>query len=142
MRPHNRFQACLIVLLGALIPIGTMAAGLPAGGSIAALNVSAAVGQEAARVSGTLPGTGRLQAVLYAQVSADLPTVLLNRRPLATDANGRFNATFPIAPMYFQGAVITVVVQSPSGTPLARGAFTVGPPNVAGPADVLPPDYR
>jgi hypothetical protein len=141
MRLNNWFQTSLGAAF-ALIPIGAMAAGVPAGGSVAPLNISAATGTEAVRVSGTAPGAHQLQAVLYARFSQDLPTVLLSRRPLTTDANGQFSATLPIAPAYFRDAIITVVVQSPSGVPIARGDFKVAAPNVPAPADVLPPDYR
>lgn len=142
MRLSNWFQASLGAALGALIPLGTMAAGAPAGGTPATLDVSAAVGKEAVRVSGTAPGAHQLQAVLYAKFSQDLPTVLLSRRPLATDAGGRFSATLPIASAFFRGSIITVVVQSSSSVPLAQGSYTVAAPNAPAPPDELPPDFR
>jgi hypothetical protein len=142
MRLRNRFHACLVALLGVMLPVGIMAADLPASGSLATLDVWPAVGKEAVRISGTLPGAGRLQAVLYATFSQDVPTVLLSRHSVTTNAKGQFSATLPIAPGYVPGAIITVVVQSPSGVPLAQGRLKVAAPNVPGPADVLPPDYR
>jgi hypothetical protein len=142
MRLHYRFQACLVAVLGAMLPLGIMAADLPASRSVAALDVSPVVGREAVRVFGTVPGSGRLQAALYFTYSQDVPTVLLSRRSVTTDANGRLDTTLPIAPGYLPGAIITVVVQSPAGLPLAVGRLTVAAPNVPGPADVLPPDYR
>jgi hypothetical protein len=142
MRLSNWFQVALGATLAALIPIGTMAADVPASGSVAALNISAAVGTEAVRVSGTAPGAHQLQAVLYAKFSQDVPTVLLSRWPLMTDANGQFSTTLPIAPAYFRGAIITVVVQSPSAIPIAQGSVTLAAPNAPGPADALPPNYR
>lgn len=135
MRLRNWVQASLGATLGALIPIGTMAAGSPA------LSVTQVVGREAVHVTGSVPGA-HLQAVLYAKFSQDVPSVLLSRRPLATDANGNFSTTLPIAPAYFRGAIVTVVVQSSSAVPLAQGSVSVAAPNVPAPADELPPDYR
>jgi hypothetical protein len=138
MRLTNSIPIYLGVAMGALIPIGTLAAG----DTLAALNVSPVVGKEAVYISGTAAAALQLQAVLYAKVSQDLPTVLLSRRPLTTDADGKFSATLPIAPAYFRGSIITVVVQSQSAVPIARGSVTIGAPNVPAPADQLPTDYR
>jgi len=136
MRLRNWVQASLGATLGALIPIGTLAAGSPA------LSVTQVVGREAVHVTGSVPGARQLQAVLYAKFSQDVPTVLLSRRPLATDANGNFSTTLPIASAYFRGAIVTVVVQSSSAVPLAQGSVNVAAPNAPAPADELPPDYR
>lgn len=142
MRLRNWFQASLGAALGALIPIATTAAGVPAAGSVAALNVSNVVGAEAVRVSGTAPGAHQLQAVLYAKFSQDLPTVLLSRRPITTDANGQFSTTLSIASAYFRNAIVTVVLQSQSAVPIAQGSVTIVAPNAPAPPDELPPDYR
>lgn len=136
MRLKHWVQASLGATLGAVLPITAMAAGSPA------LSVTQVVGKEAVHVTGFVPGARQLQAVLYAHFSKDLPTVLLSRRPLATDANGNFSTTLPIASAYFRGATVTVVVQSSSAVPLAQGSVSIAAPNVPAPADELPPDYR
>lgn len=142
MHRRNRFPISLAAALGALIPIGAIAADAPTAGSVAALSVTPVIGAEAVRVSGTAPGAHQLQAILYANFSQDIPTVLLSRHPVTADADGRYNTTLSIAPAYFRGARITVIVQSLSGVPIAQGSITIAAPNVPAPADVLPPDYR
>ena len=121
--------------LVALAPIGTMANDVPQNGPIVTVIVSATTGPDAARITGTVPGAHQLQALIYAKFGADVPAVLLSRRFLTADADGRFSTIVPIAPAYFPGTVITVFVQSLTSVPLAQGTMTIGEP-------VVPPSAR
>lgn len=140
MRVCNGFPAVLAVTL-ALIPTGAFAAG-SAGDVAGGLDISAVHGKEAVRISGTAPGAHLLQAAVYAKFSQDLPTVLLSRRPVTADADGRYSTTLPVASAYFRGAIVTVVVQTPAGVRIARGSLTLAAPNGPAPADEMPPSYR
>src|ERR1700704_2731454 len=66
------------------------------------LTASRAVGSEAVRVTGSAPAARPLEAALYATFSRALPTVLLSRRTISTDATGRYDATLSIAPGFFR----------------------------------------
>lgn len=101
-----------------------------------------ATGAEAVTISGSAPAGAQLVASLYARYSQDLPTILLSRHPIATNASGRFTSTLPIAPAFFRNAVVTVVVQALAEGSSANATFTVGPPNVPSPADEVPSSVR
>jgi activator of HSP90 ATPase len=106
------------------------------------LTVAPATGTEGVRISGTAPAGQPLEAALYARFSEDLPTVLLSRHRVSADSSGRYDAVLPIAPAYFRGAVVSVVVRSVPAGPLARASLVVGAPNVPAPPDELPPSVR
>lgn len=127
MRFKVLLTAALGATLGASIPIWAPAADVP---PIGALSVSTVTGAKTVRVSGTVAGEHQLQAVVYATFSPDVPTVFLSRQPLTTDDKGWFSTTLPIAPAYFRGTIITVVVQSPAAVPLAEGSTVIGEPIV------------
>jgi hypothetical protein len=103
-----------------------VSASAPTGAAVVPVSVSAVTGAAAVLVSGVAPGASQLQALLYATFSPDVPTVLLSRRSLVTDADGHFAATIPVAPAYFSGAVITVIVQTSAGVIVGRGSITLG----------------
>jgi hypothetical protein len=132
MRFSNAYSISTVAVLCALIPTGTRAADPPATRS--AINVSAAARSDAVRVWGTISGAHQFQAVLYATFAPDVPIVLLSRQPLATDANGHFDATIPVAPAYFQGAIITVTVQTLAGVSVGGGSITIGAPSFTEPS--------
>jgi hypothetical protein len=128
MRFSNAYPGSFIAVV-TLILIGTMAAVPEATSS--PVDVSAVAGAAAVRVSGTAAGSQRLQAVLYATFAPELPIVLLNRKPLTADAAGRFAATIPIAPAYFNGSIVTVIVQTVTGVIMGRGSIRIADPIVA-----------
>jgi hypothetical protein len=107
--------------------------------TIAATN---AVGAEAVTITGNAPPGQPVEAKLYARFSQDLPTVLLSRRPVPTDAGGHYNVTFPIAAAFFRNAIVTVVIQSLPAGPSARASIIVTAPNIPAPPDELPPSVR
>jgi hypothetical protein len=121
MRFRNAFPASLAVMLAAFVPSGTIAAGSTASFAPIAISVSA-VRSDAVRVVGTVPGAHQLSAVLSAALAPELPVVLIDRRPLATDAGGHFDAILPVAPAFFTGAIIIVSVETAAGVRVARGS--------------------
>lgn len=122
MRFSNAYPVWLMPI-ATLLLIGTMAA-VPVATS-SPVDVSAVSGTAAVRISGTVAGTPQLQALLYAEFASELPIVLLNRKPLVTDAAGHFDTTISIAPAYFNGAIITVIVQTTTGVFVGRGSVKV-----------------
>lgn len=99
-------------------------------------------GAEAVTVSGSAPPQQRLQATMYARFSRELPTVLLSRSFLSSDAGGHYNVALSIAPAYFRHAIVTVVVQTLPSGPRASADVTVRAPNQPAPPDELPPSFR
>ncbi len=123
-------------------PLGTFRAEAQPAPSVITVTATRAVGSEAVTIVGNAPAAQPLEAVLYATFSQNLPTVLLSRRAVPTDAQGRFNATLPIAPAFFRNAIVTVVVHSLPAGPSARASVTVGPPNIPAPPDDIPSSVR
>ena len=123
MRLCKAYPVSLIAMLGALIPTGMLADVLPSSGS--PIDVSAVAGRNAVRVAGTVAGAASLRAALYASFAADVPVVLLNRRLLKTDAAGHFDAIIPLASATFDGAIVTVVVQTAAGVVVGRGRIVI-----------------
>ena len=123
-------------------PLGASGAGSPAGANGVTLTAARAVGAEAVTITGNAPVAQPLEAVLYATFSRDLPTVLLSRRTVPTDAQGHFDAVIPIGSAYFRNAIVTVVVRSLPAGPSARATITVGAPNVTAPPDEIPASVR
>ena len=137
-RPSIAFVAAAATLFA---PLGTFGAEAAAPSAITVF-ATRAVGAEAVTITGNAPVAQPLEAVLYATFSQNIPTVLLSRRAVATDAQGRYNATLPIAPAFFRSAIVTVVVHSLPAGPSARASITVGPPNVMAPPDDVPASVR
>jgi hypothetical protein len=137
-RPLIAFAAAATMLFA---PLGTFGAEAAAPSAISVF-ATRAVGAEAVTITGNAPVAQPLEAVLYATFSQNIPTVLLSRRAVATDAQGRYNATLSIAPAFFRNAIVTVVVHSLPAGPSARATITVGPPNVMAPPDDVPASVR
>ena len=136
--PSIAFVAAAATLFA---PLGTFGAQSPVPAAIS-VTATRAIGAEAVTITGNAPVAQPLEAVLYGTFSQNLPTVLLSRRAVPTDAQGRFDATLPIAPAFFRNAIVTVVVHSLPAGPSARATITVGPPNVMAPPDDIPPSVR
>jgi hypothetical protein len=122
MRFRNTYPLSLSALLGCVLAC-TIAAGAPATSS--AVDIVATTDPGAVRVSGTAAGIGHVQVALYASFATDVPVVLLRKSLIPVDAAGRFEATLPIAPATFTGAVITAIVQTPAGLAVGRGSYTI-----------------
>ncbi|MDB5073760.1 MAG: hypothetical protein JWM87_4871 [Candidatus Eremiobacteraeota bacterium] len=136
--PSTFALAALAAVLGAQIPAS--AADVPV--TSITLAATRAAGAEAVRITGKAPASQPLEATLYATFSKDLPAVLLSRRPVSTDADGRFDAALPIAPAYFRNAVVTIVVRSLTAGAGARTAITIAAPNLPAPPDDIPASVR
>jgi hypothetical protein len=134
--------AFLAAAVALLAPAGAPAADAPAATGGVTVTATRAVGAEAVTITGNAPAAQPLEAALYATFSRDLPTVLLSRRAVPTDALGRYNVTLPIASAFFRNAIVTVVVRSLPAGPSARTTLTVGAPNVSAPPDDIPPSVR
>ena len=106
------------------------------------LGATRAVGSEAVRITGSAPAARPLEASLYGTFSRDLPTVLLSRRAIPTDAAGRYDATLSIAPGFFRNAILTVVVDTVPASQAARATVIVGAPNPPAPPDTIPASVR
>ncbi|MEA2721562.1 MAG: hypothetical protein QOJ39_3426 [Candidatus Eremiobacteraeota bacterium] len=106
------------------------------------LAATRAAGAEAVRITGKAPASQPLEASLYATFSQDLPTVLLSRRPVQTDADGRYDAALPLAPAFFRNAIVTVVVRSLPAGPGVRATVTIAAPNAHVPPDDIPASVR
>jgi hypothetical protein len=143
MRVINPPLIALLAAVSALIaPIGAPGADAPAAPSGVTVTATRVVGAEAVTITGTGPAARPLEAALYATFSRDIPDVLLSRRAVPTDAQGRYWATIPIASAFFRGAIVTVVVRSLPAGSSARATFQVGAPNVSAPPDDLPASVR
>jgi hypothetical protein len=126
MRSRSGYPIPLITVV-TLILIATMAAAPVA--TSAPIDVAVTPGSAAVHISGTAAaGIAQLQAVVYATFAAELPIVLIRRTTLSTDAAGRFEATIPIAPAYFDGTLITVIVQTTTGVLVGRGSIKLADP--------------
>lgn len=135
----STFAFAAAAALALCAPVGAQPDGVVSGITVKATR---AVGTESVHITGTAPASRPLEASLYATFSRDLPTVLLSRRPVATDATGRYDATLPIAPGFFRNAIVTVVVDAVPAGAGARATIIVGPPNNPAPPDDIPASVR
>ena len=97
-------------------------------------------GAEAISVEGNAPASAPVTITLLAVLSSDLPTVVVSRNDVVTDANGRFQATIPIASAYERGTLLQVVATSSPGVASAQAQLVVSAPNsgVTVPLEQLP----
>lgn len=143
MRHSSTFSIAFVAAAATLfVPFGMFRAEAQPAPSAISVTATRAVGTEAIAITGNAPVAQPLEAVLYVTFSENVPTVLLSRRTVPTDAQGRFNTTLPIAPAFFRNAIVTVVVHSLPAGPSARATITVGAPNVPAPPDDIPASVR
>ena len=143
MRVINPPSIALLAAVCALCaPIGAPGADTPAAPNGVTVTATRVVGAEAVTITGNGPVAQPLEVALYATFSRDIPDVLLSRRAVPTDAQGRYWATVPIASAFFRGAIVTVVVRSLPAGPSARTTVQVGAPNVSAPPDEIPASVR
>jgi hypothetical protein len=86
-------------------------------------------GAEAIYVAGSAPVNAQVTITLLATVSPDVPTILVSRHDVVTDATGRFGAVIPIASAYERGVVLTVLASSTSGAVSAPAHLVTDAPN-------------
>jgi len=108
------------------------------------VSVSSAQTADAVVIAGTGPPSVPLTITLTADISREIPRVLLSRTYAETDKDGNFTARLSTAPLYFQKSTIHVAVTSLAGITEADTSFAVGLPNanLAHPVEELPPDFR
>lgn len=144
MRLRSHSAAALLGTLAVLsAPLAARGEQAPAASAPPiSLTVTRAVGIEGLALAGNAPPSQPLEAAIYARFSQDLPTVLLGRYPLASDAAGHYAATVPTAPAFFRNAVVLVIVRSPATPAFAQASALVAAPNVPAPPDSLPASMR
>jgi hypothetical protein len=86
-------------------------------------------GSEAITVEGSAPASAPVTITLLAVVSSDVPTVVVSRNDVVTDANGRFEAIIPIASAYERGTLLRVVATSSPGVASAQTQLVMEAPN-------------
>jgi hypothetical protein len=133
--------AFITAMAAVCAPLGAQAVDAPGVIGIT-LTATRAVGAEAVRITGTASAARPLEAALYVTYSKDLPTVLLSRRSISTDATGRYDATLSTAPAYFRNAILTVVVRAVPAGAEARVTLGVSAPNAPAPPDDTPASVR
>lgn len=133
-----------IALIAALAALGAPIPAHSADAPVTGITLAAtrAAGVEAVRITGKAPASQPLEASLYATFSQDIPTVLLTRRAVSTDADGRYDAALPIAPAFFRNAIVTIVVRSLPAGAGARATITIAAPNGPVPPDAIPASVR
>jgi hypothetical protein len=142
MQHRNRYSFAFLAAISALlVPIAVQSADAPAS-QVISITATRTIGAQAVTIAGDAPAGGSLDAALYARFSQDLPTVLLSRHSIVTDANGHYNATLTTASGFFRNAIVTVVVTSPAAGSSARASIIIGPPNVPAPPDDIPSSVR
>lgn len=97
-------------------------------------------GSEAITVQGSAPASAPVTITLLAVVSSDIPTIVVSRNDVVTDANGRFEAIIPIASAYERGTLLRVVATSSPGVASAQTQLVMEAPNngVTVPLEQLP----
>jgi hypothetical protein len=125
-----------------LAPLGPCGAQTPATVTAPKLTLTHAVGSEAVTLAGDAQPNQRLEVALYARFSRDLPTVLLSRSSLITDAAGHYTATLPIASAFFRDAIVTAIVRLSSTDPSTQASLLVTAPNAPAPPDDIPASVR
>lgn len=100
----------------------------PAHGSLS-LEARQLQGAEAISIEGSAPVNAPVTITLLATMSPDLPTVVVSRHDVVTDATGRFGAVIPIASAYERGTLLTVVATSAPGVASASAHLVTDAPN-------------
>jgi len=121
----------------------SLIASAPVHGSLTVI-VSPTHTADAVIVEGTGPPSVPLTITLTADISREIPRVLLSRTYAETDKDGNFTARLSTAPLYVQKSTIHVAVTSLVGISEADTSFAVSQPNagIAHPVDELPRDFR
>ena len=114
-------------------PRSTAVAQTPTSGSTAhgsiTLEARQLQGAEAISVAGSAPAGAQVTITLLATVSPDVPTILVSRHDVASDATGRFGAVIPIASAYERGTLLTIVATSAPNVASASAHLVTDAPN-------------
>ncbi len=86
-------------------------------------------GAEALTVDGSAPPSIPVTITLLAVVSSDIPTIVVSRHDVVSDASGRFSTIIPIASAYERGTLLRVVATTASGAGSASSALVIQAPN-------------
>ena len=86
-------------------------------------------GAEAISIDGNAPSGSQVTVTLLATVSPEVPTIVVSRHDVVTDATGRFGAVIPIASAYERGTLLTIVATSSSGAASASAHLVTDAPN-------------
>jgi hypothetical protein len=99
-------------------------------GPIAEFVVRQIPGSQTLDVSGKAPAPSLpITLTLVGTFSSEIPDVVLSRRQVITDEEGRFRTTVSIAPGYMRGAYLTLVASSVPGVASASLRLEVKAPN-------------
>lgn len=93
------------------------------------LEARAADGSAAIVVNGQAPSSAPVTVTLMADISQDLPTIVVSRHDVQPDAQGRFGVILPHAPDFARGTVLRVVATSVAGGTPASAKVIIGQPN-------------
>lgn len=86
-------------------------------------------GAEAISVAGNAPAGLPITITLLATVSKDVPTIVVSRHSVVSDATGHFAAVIPIASAYERGTLLNIIASSVSGVASAQAQLITGEPN-------------
>jgi len=99
---------------------------------------------DAVIVSGTGPANTPLTITLSADITRDMPRVVLSRTSIETDAAGNYSSRISTAPLELRKSLVLVSATSGPGVIEAHTSFLLGEssPKIAHPVDELPRDFR
>ncbi len=111
-----------------------------ASGAVSVLSVTQKPGQFRVLVDGKAPANLPITITLVQTPSKWLPDVVLSRSITSTDADGRFHADVSVAPGWYTGSIINVVVSSVPGVTTRTAQIVMTQPNwnVTVPSDQIP----
>jgi hypothetical protein len=123
--------------------VEALPAAMPVHGALTVAVVPTGV-SDAVVVSGTGPANVPLMIALSADISRDLPRVLLSRTSAVTDAAGKFSVSIPTAPLHLAQSLVLISATSLPGVTEAHTSFVLGQPSpgIAHPVDDLPRDFK
>jgi len=99
-------------------------------GPITALTVNQIPGTEQVDVTGKAPAPNvPITLTLVSTMSVDIPNVVLTRRQVFSDTDGRFHAKVSVTPGNLRGALLTMVASSVPGVASASIRFEMKAPN-------------
>jgi hypothetical protein len=99
---------------------------------------------DAVIVRGTGPANAPLTITFSADITRDLPRIVLSRTSTETDASGSYSVQISSAPLHMRNSLVLVSATSGPGVTEAHTTYVLGQPSpkIAHPVDELPHDYR
>jgi hypothetical protein len=129
----------------ALVPVSITAATPAAPANAIVLRAARHPGSAATDVYGQAPPLTTVVVTLYADLSAEIPRVLVRSATVEADASGQFSVTLADGGVQFTTATFVITATSPlQGIAPATARVQTNVPNPAyqSPADHAPPDFR